>query len=207
MSNCAVVGLVVVLLASGDWSAIVKPAAKHVARLEILQDGEDAPGICTGVVINRAAGFVLTAAHCVEGHPNISLTVNGRHAIVAKTNRLLDLAVVRTTLRDETQITFAPASPEVGAEAAVLGFAFGVEQMAAQFGRVSQTFNGETKLLWLNLDLIFGDSGGPAIDAAGRLIGINSRVYSKGPAHMAAVVPVETVRGFVEAYLPGTASQ
>lgn len=203
-------GVLAALLAVGipmamittDWAAIVKPATKQVPRLEILKDGSDTPGICSGVVINKAAGYVLTAAHCVQGDAkHLSVTVNGRHAEIARANRLLDLAIVRTILKDEQEMALALASPDIGAEVAVLGYAFGVEKMAVQFGRVSQ-FNGETKTLWLNLDLIFGDSGGPAIDAHGHLIGINSRIYYSGPAHMAAVVPVEQVRDFVEAYLP-----
>jgi S1-C subfamily serine protease len=186
-----------------DWSAIIRPAAKQVPRLEILKDGTEKPGICSGAIINKDQGYVVTAAHCLEGDPKtLSVTVNGRHAEIIKSNRLLDLAVVKANLRGGEEMTLAPETPEVGTEAAVLGFAFGIEKMAVQFGRVSQARNDESKLLWLNLDLIFGDSGGPAIDTLGRLIGINSRIYYNGPAHMAGIVPVEVVREFAENYLP-----
>jgi S1-C subfamily serine protease len=189
------------LVQAAEWPAVVKPLARQVVRLEILEAGDKQPGICSGAVINAAAGFVLTAAHCVEGD-DIAITVNGRHAELARANRLLDLAVVRFEAIDEQAIELAPATPEVGTEIAVAGYAFGIQKMAVQFGRVAQSLNDETKALWLNVDLIFGDSGGPAVDALGRLVGVNSRIYHNGPAHMAAVVPVESAREFVKQYLP-----
>jgi serine protease DegQ len=195
--------LAVVVLGGTDWSAVVKPAAKQVPRIEILKDGEDKPGICSGVVIAKATGYILTAAHCVEGKPEaLSITVNGRHAVLARANRLLDLAVLRTELGDEEEMALADESPAIGADVAILGFAFGIEKMAVQFGRVSQTYNSETRALFINADLIFGDSGGPVIDMQGRLVGLNSRIYYSGPAHIAAAVPVEQVRDFVKHYLP-----
>ena len=189
---------------AADWSAIVKPAAKQVPRLEVLREGDTKPSICSGVVLNADAGFLLTAAHCVSTtkDQDVSLTVNGRHAEVAKSNRLLDLAVVRFRVKDEQAIALASETPPVGAEVAVIGYAFGIEKIAVQFGRVSQALNDETKTLWLNVDLIFGDSGGAVIDEQGRLVGMNSRIYSNGPAHMASAVPIEQIADFVESYLP-----
>lgn len=186
-----------------DWALIVKPATKQVPRLEILKDGSESPGICSGVIINKELGYVMTAAHCVDGPADsISITVNGRHAVILRSNRLIDIAVLRTTLKDEEQIELAEESPAQGAEVAILGFAFGIEKMAVQFGRVSQTLNGETRSLFINADLIFGDSGGPVIDSDGKLVGLNSRIYYSGPAHMASAVPIEQIKDFVEHLLP-----
>jgi S1-C subfamily serine protease len=198
-----VVALVVcgATLRASDWPAVVRPLEKQVPRLEMMGPEDKAPGICSGAVINVKAGYVVTAAHCVEGE-HLAITVNGRHAEVARANRLLDLAVVRFEAKGEVEIELAGCAPDIGAEIAVAGYAFGIEKLAVQFGRVSQTLNGETKAMWLNVDLIFGDSGGPAVDERGRLVGINSRIYSRGPAHLAAVVPLEAVRDFLAPYLP-----
>lgn len=187
-----------------DWPTVVEEARKQIPRLEILREGAAKPGVCSGVVINADDGYLLTAAHCVEVDKakNVAITANGRHAAVEKVNVLLDMAVLKFQVRGEKTITLAPKSPVIGAEVAVLGYAFGIEDIAVQFGRVAQTFNNETKLLWLNVDLIFGDSGGGAIDANGRLVGLSSTILYKGPAHLAAAVPIEKIRDFVEKYLP-----
>lgn len=185
-----------------DWAAVVLPATKQVPRLEILKDGEEDPGVCSGVILNREAGFVLTAAHCVEGNPGISLTVNGRHAVVARVNHLLDLAVVRVRLKDEQEMTLAPSTPPIGSEVAIVGFNFGVEKLAVQFGRVSQVLNAETKTLWIDGTMIPGQSGGAVIDQKGRLVGMTSRIFSSGPSRLGGAIPVEAIEDFVEPYLP-----
>jgi S1-C subfamily serine protease len=105
MAGTVLAGIVAVVLGSTDWAAIIKPAAKQVPRLEILAAGATSPGICSGVVINKSGGYVLTAAHCLgDEHRNTSITVNGRHALIVRSNRLLDLAVVRTELKDEQEM-------------------------------------------------------------------------------------------------------
>ena len=187
-----------------DWATIVKPLATQVLRLEILQEGAEQPGICSGVVINAETGVLLTAAHCVD-HPasaQISLTVNGRHADVARVNRLVDLAIVRFTPKGEKAIILAEDVPAAGAEVAVAGYSFGFEKVAVQFGRVVQPHNQETKMLLLDAPTIPGDSGGPVIDEQGRLIGIVSRVYYSGPSVLAAAVHLEAVKDFADGHLP-----
>lgn len=189
-------------LPTTDWPTIVKPLAKQVPRLEILKDGAESPGVCSGVVLNLAQSVLVTAAHCVAGDPEkMSITVNGRDARVIRSNALIDLALVRFDVQDEQEMPIAPDAPAAGDEVAVAGYAFGIEAIAFQFGRVSQPWNRETKALWLNLDLIFGDSGGAAVDAQGRLVGLSSRIYSQGPAHMAAFVSAQQVREFASGYL------
>ena len=182
-----------------DWSGTLKPLLSAVPRLE-MQDSEGGGGLCSGVVINKDAGFVLTAAHCVDGEPD--LTINGRHGMVGRVNRILDLAVVRFNVKDEAEIEIADASPETGAEIAVVGYPFGIEKVAAQFGRVTQPFNQETKTIWVDAPIIPGNSGGAILDSNGRLVGITSRVYYSGPSVIGAAIPVEVINDFVEPYVP-----
>lgn len=189
--------------AGSDWTLVVKSLDRKVPRIEIQKDGAQTPGICSGVVISLEQAVLVTAAHCVSGKPEeMSLTVNGRDARVIRANTILDLALVRFDVRDEQEMTIAQDAPVAGDEVAVAGYAFGVESIAFQFGRVSQPWNRETKAVWLNLDLIFGDSGGAAVDTQGRLVGLSSRIYSQGPAHMAAFVSAEQVRDFCKGYIP-----
>jgi S1-C subfamily serine protease len=196
-------------LAAADWQAVVRETLPKVPRLEILDDGSGDQGVCSAVVFaidQSGEAEALTAGHCVKGE-HLTLTVNRRHAAVVLKNGLLDLAVVTFQAKGEQAIAFAANSPAAGAEVAIVGYPFGNSELAAQFGRVSQSWNPETKTLWANVDLIFGDSGSPLIDEQGRLVGINSRTYYAGPngqmAHMASAVSIEDVADFVAAYQKG----
>lgn len=196
--------LLSLLLAFTDWSTIIKPALKQVPRLEALREGAQAPTICSAVLFNKADGYAITAAHCVEKPQGewIAVTVAGRHAEIQRVNRLLDLAVVRYDVKNEDQIELAEATPAVGSEIAIVGYPFGDGALAPTYGHVSQVLNDSMKLVWVNVDLIPGDSGGATIDLQGRLVGVNVLILYAGAGHMAAVVPVETVRDFVKPYLP-----
>lgn len=184
-----------------DWASIIKPVSKQVPRLEILAADSAKPAKCSGVIINAAEGYVLTAAHCVEGTNN-SLTVNGRHGEVIKTNRLLDLAIVKTFLRTEKEMILATKTPSTGSEIAIAGYSFGSEEITVQFGRISQPLNPETKSLWLDGRIIPGQSGGAVINTKGELVGMTSSVYYSGASDMGAAVPIEQIADFVIPYIP-----
>lgn len=186
-----------------DWTQIVTAVTPTVARVEVLTD--NGKGFCTGVILNLVPGYVVTCAHCVKRavEDRLAVTVNGRHAQIEQENALLDLAVLGfKTKTGERAIELAPDVPKPGAAVAVLGYPFGIETLMPQAGIVSG-YERDTRLLWLNVDVIFGDSGGITFDAQGRLVGLTSAIFSQGPAHMGAAVPLSAVRDFVEDYLPG----
>jgi S1-C subfamily serine protease len=189
---------------SPDWSTVIQPSLKQVVRLEILREEATEPGVCSSVVINKDGGYLLTAAHCVAKKlaAGVSVTAGGRHAEIVKVNELLDLAVLKTRLRYETTMVLAEQTPAAGTPIAVVGFAFGDPDVVFQFGYVAQTKNSLTKLVFLNADVIEGNSGGACIDAQGRLVAINSKLYSWNSAGLGGSAPVEQIREFAEDYLP-----
>jgi S1-C subfamily serine protease len=197
---CAVIALAMQSPAT-DWVPIGLALDHTVFRVE-AQQGDDS-GLCSGSVINVSAGYVLTAGHCVYTGTGASHTVDGRHAEVVRSNTLLDLAVLRTTLPAEaTEIALAPKVPPIGTPIAAAGFGFGVTKMLMVFGFISQPLNDGDRAVWLNADILFGCSGGPVVDGKGRLIGVTSFIRHSGPAHIAGAVPVEAVRDFVQGLLP-----
>ena len=187
-----------------DWATVIKPAFKQVMRLEILREDAESPKVCTLAVINKAAGWGLTAAHCVTKPQaqGISITANGRHAEVVRVNDLLDLAVVKVSVRGEEQFALADETPVPGTPVAIVGYAFGDPDVLFQFGYIAQTKNSATKLVMLNVDVLGGDSGGPCIDAKGRLVAIQSRVYPWYSSGLGASATIEQIREFAEPYLP-----
>ena len=189
-------------LQASDWSAVLDGVERKVLRLEMQGAAAPGPGICSGVVLNATAGFLLTAAHCVDGK-DVQVTVDGRHAAVTKTNRVLDLAVVRFSPRPSHRaVKLATDAPKMGTEVAVVGFPFGVEELHTQFGHVArQQDEGE---LYVNADIIPGNSGGALLNPAGELVGVNVAVRFAfgGAAHMGVAVALETLRDFAAEYLP-----
>jgi S1-C subfamily serine protease len=177
----------------------VRMACVCAARLAQAQDAAS-PGVCAGVVINEVTAYLVTAAHCLDGK-EVAVTVNGRHADVARINRVLDLAVVRFSPKDTSEIPLASVAPVMGQEIAVIGYPFGSRQLGAQVGRVSTALDDEQKSMRVGVDVIAGDSGGACINSAGELVGITVAVQHWGPMHLGIVVPLEAVRDFVKPFL------
>jgi S1-C subfamily serine protease len=155
-------------------------------------------GTCSSVIF--AEGFALTAAHCVQGD-GLDVTIDGRYATVHRSNRLLDLAVVKFAPRASDVIVPMGATPDRGREVAIIGFAFAKRDPTATFGRVAVP-RDEEGFLVLNADVIFGQSGCPVINRQGRLVGITSAIQANGPAHLGLAIPVTTVAEFVADLLP-----
>lgn len=185
-------------LAPSAHAQKASPAMPSVLRLEVA-DADDERGVCSSVVI--APGVAVTASHCVDG-TDLEFSVDGRAATVAIKNRVLDLAVVKFAARaTDVSVVLASCSPQPGAAVSVVGFAFGKKDVHRQYGHVSAT-KDEEGFLVSDVNLIPGDSGGPLLDAKGRLVGINVMIQFQGPGRLALAVPVETVREFVAEYLP-----
>ena len=181
-----------------DWHVVVQGKDHSVLRMEM--SGEKGAGSCSAVVYQIDAdkqALALTAAHCVRDAKDV--TVNRRHTETVLSNNLLDLAVVTFKAKDEVPLPLAAVDPTMGTPVAVLGYAFGIKDLAGQFGNVSQLVNSETQTMWINVDLIFGDSGGAVINAKGELVGINSKIASEGPAHMGMAVMLEDIKEFLKA--------
>ena len=161
---------------------------------------DEKTGICTGVVLNKESGYVATAQHCIEDMT--AITVNARHAEVVRQNKVLDVAVVRTTLKGSDNISLAATTPKTGAPVAVLGFAWGRKQLHWQFGNVSLPLD-EDGLLIVDGVSIPGDSGGAAFNQRGEFVGLVSGVmYGPPAAHLSYMVPSEKIAEFAEPYLP-----
>jgi len=140
-------------------------------------------GVGSGVVI--APGRVLTNAHNLR-HDEVSVTFgDGRRETgrVAGSDSDLDLAVVEVETGDVEPVEWAAAEDEPGIGRAVLALANpGGRGLRVTPGFISSTersFRGHRGrrirgAIEHTAPLPRGSSGGPLVDAAGRLLGINS---------------------------------
>ncbi len=181
-----------VTVAAQSWPDVVEHMDRSVVRV-LNGDGADV-GYCAGVVVNAEAGHVLTAAHCVP--EKVSLTVDGRHADLVRINRVLDLAVLKAKLKSATALTIADV-PKTAMPIAVVGYPFGSESIVVQLGSVAsaETRDGE---VWLNIDVLPGDSGGAVIDGTGKLVALAVGFRQSMAAHIGRAVPAHTLRAFLE---------
>ena len=162
-------------------------------------------------------GHVLTCAHVLRGE-EVSVTFrDGRteHGRVLGSDPDLDLAVVEVDTGDAPAVAWDPAAlDELGLGAPVLALADpGGRGLRTTFGLVSATgrsFRGPAgRRIGGSIEhtapLPRGSSGGPLVDATGRLVGLNA-VRREGGLILA--VPADTaVRARVDALARGEAAQ
>ena len=161
----------------------------------------------SGVVIDAARGLVLTNAHVVDQVDSVEVTLaDGRQldGEVVGADAVTDLAVVRLRGVRNLQAAFLGDSEalEVGDWAIALGSPYGLERTVT-LGIVSSLHRDINSLGFSDkrLDLIQtdaainpGNSGGPLIDAAGRVIGINTLVRSGPGAGLGFAIPINLAK-------------
>ncbi len=144
-------------------------------------------------------GFVVTNAHVVR-RPEVTLRlVDGRcvHARVLARDSDADLALLGVPGTGlPSAILAEPESIRIGSFVAAVGHPLGVRGALATgivcaVGPIDR--HGRSWIL-ADLRLAPGNSGGPLADAAGRVVGLNSR--AAGP--LALAVPVSQLTRFVQ---------
>jgi len=174
--------------------------------------GATQPTLATGsgFVISED-GLVLTNAHVIAAATDVRVTFSGDRTIAARTvgkDPDTDLALLRV---DPDELDLAPlelgdsATVQVGDPTVAIGNPFGVERTLTT-GVVSALRRRLTAPSGFTIDNVIqtdaalnpGNSGGPLLDASGRVIGINSQIatsegQSKG-AGIGFAVPVNVAK-------------
>ena len=156
-------------------------------------------------VIASADGYVLTNHHVVEGADEIEvLLADGSRAKarVAGTDPETDLAVLRIDMTDLPAIVFGNAeSARVGDVVLAVGNPFGVGQtvtmgIISALGRTQLGINTFENFIQTDAAINPGNSGGTLVDTEGRLLGINTAIYSRtgGSLGIGFAIPASTAR-------------
>ena len=165
-------------------------------------------GVGSGVVLG--AGQVLTNAHNVRGSQVTVTFADGRTAEgnVAGHDIDGDLAVIEADTGQAPALPWATTAPAIGTPVFALANPGG-RGLRVTFGFVSgidRTFRGPRGLritgsLEHTAPLLPGSSGGPVLDAAGRLLGINTNRLGEG--FYLAIPADEALRRRVDALARG----
>jgi len=169
-------------------------------------------GVGSGIVLSE--GRVLTNAHNVRGSHVTVTFADGRTAegTVAGTDIDGDLAVIEVDTGQAPALSWAAEVPAIGTP--VFGLANpGGRGLRATFGFVSgidRAFRGPrgvriTGSLEHTAPLLPGSSGGPVVNAAGQLLGINTNRLGEG--FYLAIPADEALRGRVDSLASGESVQ
>jgi putative serine protease PepD len=171
-------------------AALVGPGVVQIETNSALGSG----------VIYDDDGYILTAAHVVEG-PDDIVTVrlaDGRafDGEIVGTHALSDIAVIKIDgVEGLRAIELAPIdSLEIGELAVAIGSPFGFEQSVTS-GIVSAVDRIVDGVIMVQTDAAInpGNSGGPLVDELGRVIGINDQIFttSQGNEGVGFAVSIE----------------
>jgi S1-C subfamily serine protease len=165
----------------------------------------------SGSIIDRR-GYVLTNQHVVEDAVKVFVTLADESRIegrVIGTDPENDLAVIQfdPADRDLTVIPMGESERlQVGQKVLAIGNPFGLDRtlttgIISGLGRPLRARNDLViqNMIQTDASINPGNSGGPLLDSQGRMIGINTMIYSPsgGSVGIGFAVPVDTARRVV----------
>jgi len=159
------------------------------------------------------AGHVVTNFHVVRGASSAKVTLNEHttyDATLVGVAPNFDLAVLKINAPASKlhKLPFVGTSSglKVGQKVFAIGNPFGLDQtlttgIVSALGRTIQSVSGQPIDHAIQTDAAInpGNSGGPLLDSSGRLIGVNTAIYSPSGASagIGFAVPVDTVNRIV----------
>ena len=166
-------------------------------------------GLGSGVIVSPE-GYILTNNHVVEGADEIAIQLSdGRKALaqVIGTDPDTDLAVLRISLADLPVITLGNSDQlQVGDVVLAIGNPFGVGQtvtsgIVSALGRTQLGINTFENFIQTDAAINPGNSGGALVDVQGRLMGINTAIYSRSGGSMGIgfAIPTSIARNVLSA--------
>jgi len=166
-------------------------------------------GTGSGVIIDPLRGIILTNYHVIENAKQVEVTLGSGSAHAAKLVGVdpdSDIAVLRIQQPPGGLVApqFADSSKlEVGQRVLAIGNPFGLNRTLTTgiISSLNRSIRGSAGALMKGLiqtdaAINVGNSGGPLLDTAGRLIGINTAILSRSgdSAGIGFAVPINTVK-------------
>ncbi len=168
----------------------------------------------SGAVVD-ARGYILTNAHVVSGdRATIEVHLSDGRRLPAKVVGIepeTDLALVKVDATlDKLEIPLGDSDKvEVGQWVLAIGNPFGLEQtvtsgIVSAVGRAGMGVAEVEDFIQTDAAINPGNSGGPLVDLHGRLVGINTAIYSRsgGSQGIGFAVPVNVARARLLKGLP-----
>jgi len=158
-------------------------------------------GSGSGLIIDES-GYILTNNHLVAGVKSVVIGLSTGRLIpgrVVARDFLLDLALVKITAPDLIPATLSPVpSLEIGEPVVAIGNPLGFQStvsagVVSALGRSFRSSTGRPieNVIQTDVALNPGNSGGPLVDSAGRVVGINTAIIAMAQG-LSFAVPIDT---------------
>lgn len=173
---------------------------------------KEALGLGSGVIVSKE-GHILTNNHVIEGADDIVVTLAGdKNEYSAKkigSDPGTDLAVLKVDIKSVPAITFADSDKlRVGDFAIAIGNPFGLKQsvtmgIVSSVGRNDMGIVAYENFIQTDASINPGNSGGALVDIEGRLIGVNTAIFSRTGtnAGIGFAVPANMARSIMDSIL------
>ena len=179
-----------------------------------MPHGRGGPGGRGGVVLGQGSGFFIspdgyavTNNHVVENAENVQITTDDGKNFKAKvigSDPRTDLALIKVDGSTPfPYVQLAEKSPRIGDWVLAIGNPFGLSStvtagiISARGRDISSSPYDD--FLQIDAPVNKGNSGGPAFDVEGRVVGVNTAIYSPsgGSVGIAFAIPSDTVKSIV----------
>ncbi|MCX6981400.1 MAG: DegQ family serine endoprotease [Verrucomicrobia bacterium] len=169
-------------------------------------------GLGSGVIVSKD-GYIITNNHVVDQADEITVTLaDGKTELKATkigSDAGSDIAVIKVDAKDLKPITFTDSDKiKVGDIALAIGNPFALRQTVTK-GIISAVGRNQTGMsefgnfIQTDASINPGNSGGALVDALGRLVGINSAIFSQSGGSMGIgfAVPSNQARSVMESLI------
>ncbi len=187
------------------------PAVVSIMASRPDRDGLAQAGLGSGVIV-APEGFLLTNNHVVEGATEIEVQLaDGRRAQASLlgTDPETDLALLKVGFASLPALSLSNAPAlQVGDVVLAIGNPFNVGQtvtsgIVSALGRKQLGLSAFENFIQTDAAINPGNSGGALVDAQGRLVGINTAIFSRsgGSLGIGFAIPTDTARRVMQALL------
>ncbi len=169
----------------------------------------DSTSMGTGFIIS-ADGYVLTNHHVVDGADEVFVKLADRRELVATvigSDESSDVALLKIKATNLPALQLGESKTlKRGQWVVAIGSPFGFEQsvtagIVSAVGRTSQA-TGQQYVPFIQTDVAInrGNSGGPLLNTDGRVVGINSQIFSNTGGFMGVsfAIPIEVAMNAVD---------
>jgi serine protease Do len=157
----------------------------------------------SGFIID-ADGYIVTNSHVIDGADSIKVTLSDKRELNAKlvgTDKGSDIALLKIEATGLPHVELGDSSKlKVGQWVYAIGAPFGLDYTATQgiVSALSRHLPDGHFVPFIQTDVSInpGNSGGPLFDLTGKVIGVNSMIYSRSGGYMGVSfsVPVNLVK-------------
>lgn len=162
----------------------------------------------SGFIISHD-GYIVTNNHLVQNATKITVKLLNNDEYVAKvigTDPQTDIAVIKIDAKDLPIVTLGDSDKlEVGEWVVALGNPFGLSHslsagILSAKGRSSVGLADYENFLQTDAAINPGNSGGPLLDLDGKVIGINTAIFSRSGGHMGIgfAIPIDMAKNIID---------